>query len=307
MTEAKVLSSVPSLLPLYAKAATGGKSSNRTSTLKTPALAVNGVTVSPSRDEEFRRIVGAPPVDHVAGAAFFGHVHSLIMPLQMELMAADDFPLPMMGLIHTSNTYRQLAPVPVGSKVDVEVRVAGFRAHRSGTEIVHEATVSQDGTVLVEETSVYLAKGKSLDDVNADPDSDSSSASAARRPAFAVPVPTAQWRIPGSIGRTWAKVSGDWNPIHVTGLTAKALGMPGVVAHGMYTASRALAESDVPGGTPFEFHIDFAAPVIVPATVMVAITRAGEVVDGVARGGTDIVAWNRKKRRPHFTGHVRDV
>ena len=29
--------------------------------------------------------------------------------------------------------------------------------------------------------------------------------------------------------------------------------------------------------------------------------------DGEGRGGTDIVAWDRKKRRPHFTGHVRDV
>ena len=150
MTEAKVLSSVPSLVPLYAKAATGGKRSNRTSNLKTPALAVKGVKVSASRDEEFRRVAGAPPIDHVANGAFFGHVHALIMPLQMELMAADDFPLPMMGLIHTSNTYRQIKPVPVGSDVDVEVRVAGFRAHRSGTEIVHESTVSRDGEVLVE-------------------------------------------------------------------------------------------------------------------------------------------------------------
>lgn len=303
MTDAKVLSEVPSLVPLYAKAATGGKRSNRTTTLKTPALAVKGVEVSARRDEDFRRVVGAPPVDHVAGGAFFGHVHALIMPLQMELMAADDFPLPMMGLIHTSNTYTQLKPVPVGEKVDLEVRVAGFRAHRSGTEVVHEATVTRGGEVLVREESVYLAKGKKLDDVEPlDP-----AAASSKRPRFSVPVPTAQWRIPGSIGRTWAKVSGDWNPIHVTGLTAKALGMPGVVAHGMYTASRALAESDWPAGEPFEFHIEFGAPVIVPATVMVAITRAGEVVDGEARGGTDIVAWDRKKRRPHFTGHVRDV
>ena len=43
MTEAKILSEVPSLVPLYAKAATGGARSNRMSKLKTPALAVKGV------------------------------------------------------------------------------------------------------------------------------------------------------------------------------------------------------------------------------------------------------------------------
>ena len=126
MTEAKILSEVPSLVPLYAKAATGGARSNRTSKLKTPALAVKGVKVSASRDEEFRRVAGAPPVDHVANSAFFGHVHALIMPLQMELMAADDFPLPMMGLIHTSNTYRQLKPVPVGSEMCIRDRAISF-------------------------------------------------------------------------------------------------------------------------------------------------------------------------------------
>ena len=75
---------------------------------------------------------------------------------------------------------------------------------------------------------MYLAKSKKLDDV----EPLAEAAGSSKRPQFKVPRPTAQWRIPGSIGRTWAKVSGDWNPIHVTGLTAKALGMPGVTMTG---------------------------------------------------------------------------
>lgn len=306
----KLLRGVPNLGPLYAKAATGvfGGKRSKSTELKTPAVAVRGAKVSAGRDQSFRELAGAPK----SADAFFGHIHALIMPMQMELMSADDFPLPMMGLIHTENTYRQFAPVPVGSEVDIEVRVDGFRAHRAGTEVVLKATVTAADAggaesaagdapaVLVEEESVYLAKGRRLKDVGEAPEQQA-------RPRFKPPVPTAQWRLPGSIGRSWAKVSGDWNPIHVTGVTAKALGMPGVVAHGMYTASRALAESDVPEGAPFEFHISFAAPVIVPKTVQVAITRAGEVEGGTARGGMDIVAWDGRKKRPHFTGTVRDL
>lgn len=345
----KQLDSIPNLVPLYATAAAGAtKKRPKSVNISEPALAVRGVVVSRGRDERFRDTVGAPKLDE----AFFGHVHALIMPIQMQLMAADDFPLPMMGLVHTSNTYRQLTPIPLDSKVDLEVRVDGFRAHRSGTEVVLRSTVTaadstggaeagsgaETGTVLAEEESVYLAKGVRLDEaegfeaVEEQRQAIKEGRETVRREAFAVPVPTAQWSLPASTGRTWAAVSGDWNPIHITNLTAKALGMPGAIAHGMYTASRALAESDLIPGAPFEFTIAFGAPVVLPSKVNVAITRAGEVIGagaggagvgaggadsdktagadlGVAsaRGGMDIVAWDRKKKRPYFTGSVRDL
>ena len=34
---------------------------------------------------------------------------------------------------------------------------------------------------------------------------------------------------------------GDWNPIHVHALTAKPLGFPSAIAHGMYSYARVLA------------------------------------------------------------------
>lgn len=291
----RTLPAVPALAPLYARAAAGAARKRPDSTeLATPALAVRGVTVDAARDAEFRRLAGAPD----SAEAFFGHVHALIMPIQMELMAADDFPLPMMGLVHLENTYRRLGAVALGARVDVEVRVAGFRGHRAGTEVLLDATVTAagGGETLVEERSVYLAKGRRLPGVAAPAAGD------APRGRFRVPVPTACWRLPAGTGRAWAKVSGDWNPIHVTGLTAKALGMPGVIAHGMYTASRALAEAGVPDAAPFEFAISFGAPVTLPAKVLLAITPA----EGSGRrGDMDIVAWHGRRKRPHFTGSTR--
>jgi hypothetical protein len=49
------------------------------------------------------------------------------------------------------------------------------------------------------------------------------------------------WRVPGDIGRRYARVSGDSNPIHLHPLTAKALGQPGAIAHAMWTKARCLA------------------------------------------------------------------
>ena len=43
------------------------------------------------------------------------------------------------------------------------------------------------------------------------------------------------WKLPGDLGRKYAAVSGDHNPIHLYPLTAKALGFPRQIAHGMWT------------------------------------------------------------------------
>ncbi|MEJ5920493.1 MaoC/PaaZ C-terminal domain-containing protein [Corynebacterium sp. H78] len=342
----KTLKAIPSLGPLYAKAAAGSAKKRPTSTdVKVPMLAVHNVAVSRSRDDKFRDLVGARTASGLGvDEAFFGHVHALLMPVQMELMAADDFPLPMMGLIHTSNTYRRLGAVELGSTVDIEVSIREFRAHRAGTEVVlvstvrasrdddtHEAATPENTVlpeILVEEESVYLAKGVRLKDAAGFDDVEKQRAAGGNtwRELFAPPLPTAQWKLAKDVGRRWAAVSGDWNPIHINGVAARALGMPGVIAHGMFTASKALASSDVPAGEPYEFAIDFATPVVLPASVMLSITRAGEVAEGTgaagagaagagvgvadaadARGGMDIVAWNRKKKRPHFTATVRDI
>ena len=51
----------------------------------------------------------------------------------------------------------------------------------------------------------------------------------------------ARWHLPDDLGRRYASVSGDRNPIHMHALTAKAFGFPRAIAHGMWTKARCLA------------------------------------------------------------------
>ncbi|MBX6372592.1 MAG: MaoC family dehydratase [Acidothermus sp.] len=65
----------------------------------------------------------------------------------------------------------------------------------------------------------------------------------------------------------YAGVSGDENPIHWSDRIARAVGLPGVIAHGMLTmalAGRAVTEwADDPGAVE-EFAVRFTQPVVVP-------------------------------------------
>lgn len=103
---------------------------------------------------------------------------------------------------------------------------------------------------------------------------------------------------------SYAAASGDQNPIHQDEAIARAVGLPGVIAHGMYTmalAARALDEWAGAPGRIGEIGVKFTKPVVVPpegtevsvsavvsaveegaATLRLEVTCAGERVLGAA-------------------------
>jgi acyl dehydratase len=80
----------------------------------------------------------------------------------------------------------------------------------------------------------------------------------------------------------YAAASGDHNPIHQDEAVATSVGLPGVIAHGMYTmalAARAV-ESWFPGAEVVSFGCKFTNPVVVPADGGVDVEVAGEAKTG---------------------------
>jgi len=80
----------------------------------------------------------------------------------------------------------------------------------------------------------------------------------------------------------YAGASGDQNPIHQDEGVATSVGLPGVIAHGMYTmalAARAVS-TWFPGAEVVSFGCKFTNPVVVPAEGGVDVEVAGEAKKG---------------------------
>ncbi|HEX5862069.1 MAG TPA: MaoC/PaaZ C-terminal domain-containing protein [Nocardioides sp.] len=80
----------------------------------------------------------------------------------------------------------------------------------------------------------------------------------------------------------YAGASGDHNPIHQDEGVATSVGLPGVIAHGMYTmalAARAVS-TWFPGAEVVSFGCKFTNPVVVPAEGGVDVEVAGEAKEG---------------------------
>src|SRR5699024_7225693 len=155
---------------------------------------------------------------------------------------------------------------------------ADLRAHRSGTQVdlLGEARVGDD--IVWSGRSTYLARGRQ-------PSGTEPSQSGPILPKNAEETvqtspriggrPSALWRLPAGLGRDYAAVSGDVNPIHLWGLTAKAFGFPRAIAHGMWVHARALAALEGRLPDAYQVSVDFRKPVLLPSTVGFSFVQDG--------------------------------
>lgn len=226
-----------------------------------------------------------------------GYLHTLAFPAAMSVMGREDFPLPLLGMVHLENRVEHRLPVFYRDLLEVTAWAEGLAGHRAGTQVdlVVELRHAGNEDVAWRGVSTYLAKGVFLPGLDKPGVKDT-------RDEFRPPLPTALWRLGSETGREYAAVSGDFNPIHLSSISARALGMRRSIAHGMYTASRALAEVGPQKGDAFSWEVKFEAPVFLPARVCLNIADA---VDGDgAWQKSDFVGWSASSGRRHFTGTV---
>jgi hypothetical protein len=203
--------------------------------------------------------------------------HVLAFPLAMELMSSRSFPFSPLGLVHVGNRIEQLRPLRADEPLDLRVWAAGLAPHARGTqfELIGEAAVG--GEVVWRDRSTYLHREGGRD-------------SSSRRDS--PPQASAVWTVPGDIGRRYARVSGDANPIHLHPLAAKALGQPTAIAHGMWTKARCLAALE--GELPAAFAVDvrFKLPLRLPARA------AFSYADGA------FAVHDARSGKPHLEGQI---
>ena len=246
---------------------------------------------------DYQRLLHEPGCDLLPA----GYLHVLAFPLATAVMVRADFPLPLLGMVHLANDASLLRPVRLGDVLEVTAWAENLRPHRRGVQVDLVAEVRVGAELAWRGVSTYLAKGFDA------PVEDAAAAAvvlhdAADHPAdeWAAPMPTCRWVLPASTGRAYGAISGDRNPIHLSALSAKAFGFPRAIAHGMYTAARALAEVGPQRGSAYRWQVEFAKPVLLPGTVDVSIVPAGDT----AEAGFTYEGWNAKRGTRHFTGSV---
>lgn len=255
MTRELNFDGAPDLKRIYARAAL--KRGTAGETLPDVVARRGGVLVDADSLIDYARVCGFT----VGSTLPVTYPHLLAFPLQIALMSEPGFPLPLMGAVHTENVITALRPIRTDEVLDVRVHAENLRPHRRGRQVDVVSEVSAGGAPVWRGVSTYFSRGEEHPDAPRSEAPDLGGVS---------PVPEATWRLPEGAGRRYAAISGDWNPIHVHALTARPLGFPTAIAHGMYTYARVMAHlaRKLPG-SGLTSRVWFHKPLRLPSSVRV--------------------------------------
>ncbi|GAA3056473.1 MULTISPECIES: MaoC family dehydratase [Actinomycetes] len=309
---------LPALKDIYvragwesARSAVAPRSSGAADELPGHAVVARHPGASAQQLEQYRLLFGGEPFDGVHRRGLPSVLaHILAFPVQMGLLAEEAFPLPLMGMVHLSNAVEHRRRVTVDEPVQIKAWTEGLRPHRRGTQFDAVVEVLADAAdvgrpaeseVLWRGVSTYLSRGAHLAGRPGDGEPERQPESSERE-EFIPPAKTGQWRLGADMGRRYAAVSGDWNPIHISSVSARMLGMPRAIVHGMYAAGRML-EGREPDDAGHRWRITFEAPMRLPGTVAFHAERRG--VDASAGQIVEtFTGWDPRKGRRHFTGEL---
>lgn len=275
----QTLTSGPSLTPLFAKAA-ATSALHRGGTLPDTTLVLEGQRIHSAHLAAYDRVCGLRYGDVLPAT----YLHLLAFPLSVRLMTERAFPFPLIGLVHVANSITVHRPARVDESFDITVTTADLRPHPAGTQFDVVASAMVAGETVWASRSTYLRRGKG---------------SGEKKPATELEPQhgtVSQVRVTPDVAKKYAAVSGDRNPIHVSGLGAKAFGFPSVIAHGMWLQARTLANLE--GRLPQSYRVDaaFKTPVLLPSVIAIATQATPE--------GRTLDVRSAKSGKPHLSGSV---
>ncbi|QZI70063.1 acyl dehydratase [Pseudomonas protegens] len=251
---------LPALLPpLFLKAALRRRSNGT-------ELPKDGlrcwISLEPKQLAAYRKVCGF--ADNGLLPATYPHV--LAFALQMQLLTAQNFPFPLLGLVHLANRIRVLRPMGNVSSVRIGVRVDNLQPHAKGAVFDLVTTVDDLLGPLWEAESQMLCRTVKLPG----------------EPAAPLPPlgeglnEVGRWQAESNIGRRYARVSGDYNPIHLSAWSARLFGFPQAIAHGLWNKAMTLAAlSEHLPAANIEVSVHFIKPVLLPGNVRLLASAAG--------------------------------
>lgn len=229
--------------------------------------------------------------DVAAGGVPVTYPHILAMPLHLKIFATEAFPLRPMGLIHLSNVIETPGEIHPGMTVDVDVSLRMYRKTDAGIVFDLDSQLASGGRALWRETCVFLSRW---------PDSVERKGGRPPRPPKAPKDARVLQELDVTQRTAWqyARVSRDFNPIHLSDRAARFFGLRGAISHGMWALARALAEAPrTASGTASRLETQFLTPVQLPAKV--AIKEWTD--DGATRRAMCDVRTGRVHMYAHWT------
>ena len=239
---------------------------------------------SPALVRAFVATTGGDP------ASYRGQLPPQMFPqwtLATASRALGALPYPLTKIVNAGCRLEINSPIPAGEKLLVRARLAAIDETESRGKLTTriEPGVAPAPDALVAELRAYVPLAKRT----------KSGGDRAAQVVAPDARELARPRLSASAGLDFAKLTGDFNPIHWLAPYARAAGFRGCILHGFGTfaiAAAAVVRAQLAGdaGRLEMLDVRFTRPLLLPARVGVYVTTAGEIFVGDAPGGVPYLA-----------------
>jgi len=250
------LSSPPSLIGIYIRAALSKKPSDATNTYPKLTISLDKVQAKQQNIAKYRSLFDLPNCSTLPHL----YPHKLAFRLHLFLLASKHFPYPMLGLVLVRNESTQHRELGNEEKFDITCSLERTLNVERGKEFNILTQIYVSGIIVWESITTLLYQ------------CDTVSTQITKRqsePRLSIPILESSWDINENSGRRYAKVTGDINPIHLHSFFARRFGFKRAVAQGMWSSARALAHlrSELPK-TPYSVSTEFHLPIYLRERVL---------------------------------------
>ncbi len=179
----------------------------------------------------------------------------LAMPLQLQLFNHPSIKINPLGLLHVSNYMRLYSPIPKDAEMEANCLIDSTRLVKKGIEIIVKTSIKVDSQICWECESTYLKISNKYRNEEGD-----------KKRQFVFETYEKydneySWYVSRKDSFSYASVSGDYNPIHLSGLFAHLFGLPSSIIHGMWSIGRCLNYLDMLNEERLYFYHVFKGPI----------------------------------------------
>ena len=280
----------PGIWRSYARIAVSRKPATLRAGASTPRIEA---TLAPIRPDpahlaRYASICEGPRTDVVPIA----YPHMLACGMHLAMLSSVAFPVRVLGLVHVQNRIVRERLQQSGEPMALRSWIEGHRDTDRGQEFDLETEGRVADCVLWRETCTVLARRRgrpSRQEIDRARDAALAGNGEAASTGFAAPA---------DLGRRYASVSGDYNPIHLADFTARPFGFRKAIAHGMWSLARCAAELGEAGmAGPTTLDVIFRMPVYLPAWVILESRGDGS--------GATFALKDSAGSKPYLTGELR--
>src|SRR3954471_9414077 len=259
----------PAIAPAYLKILLARKPSFASGGVPRIEAVLDRFTINPRHLARYRRVCGDRDVTELP----ITYPHVLAAPLHLAMLACEAFPVSLLGVVHTRNRITQQRPLRTDDTGEIHSWMEGHRETARGQEIDLQTQLRVGGQPVWSEVSTLLARRAEghrpprtreggLPQLDVPPRQD---------------VSTSTFVVSPGVGRQYACVSGDFNPIHIMDVTARFFGFKRAIAHGMWSLARCAAEIGAPTfSRPCTLDVAFKRPISFRASTVLESWIAGQ-------------------------------